>query len=213
MPTSILVINPNSSKSVTYGLETVLRAPPETTLSFYTAPEGAVKEITDATTGTLSAAACFGDIIEKGLIEEYDGFLATAKPVIGILEASITQSMLSGQRFGIVTTGSGYNYNRNREVSSFLGGHSDKFAGVVMSGLGVVELLEGDRQRVESMMKKASAELAALGTDVIILGCAGMAGMESLVQAGVKEGGFKAVRVIDGNRIAVELVGALARLM
>lgn len=77
MPTSILVINPNSSKSVTDGLEEALRAPPETTLAFYTAPADAPNAINDATTGTLSAAACFRDLVEKGLIDQYDGFLVS----------------------------------------------------------------------------------------------------------------------------------------
>jgi Asp/Glu/hydantoin racemase len=97
---------------------------------------------------------------------------ATTKPAIGILEASIVQALLCGKRFGIVSTGTGYMYSRYSEVRSFLGGNSDKFAGMVMSGLGVVELREGEGQHVETMMKKAGAELAKIGSDVIILGCA-----------------------------------------
>ncbi|KAJ7275280.1 Asp/Glu/hydantoin racemase [Mycena haematopus] len=137
---------------------------------------------------------------------------ATTKPVIGILEASIAQALLCGQRFGIVATGTGYRYNRYAEVRHVLGGSSDKFAGLAPSGLGVVELREGDRQHVESSMKKASGELEGLGADVIILGCAGMAGMEALVQSGVKEKGSKPVKVVDGNKAGVEMVAALVRL-
>ncbi|KAJ6604414.1 Asp/Glu/hydantoin racemase [Mycena vulgaris] len=226
MPTSILVINPNSSQSVTDGLEEALRVPPETTLTFYTAPGDAPPSINDATTGTISAAVCFRDIVEKGLIDKYDGFLVscfsdhplvhmlretTTKPAIGILQASIVHSLLVGQRFGIIATGTGYIYSRYSEVGAFLGGHSDKFAGMVPSGLGVVELREGDRNHVESMMKKASSKLAELA-DVMILGCAGMAGMEGLVQAGVKEGGFGPVKVVDGNKAGVEMLAALVRL-
>jgi Asp/Glu/hydantoin racemase len=77
MPTSILIINPNSSQSVTDGLEQALQAPPETTLTFYTAPPNAPPSINDITGGTLSATACFLDIIEKGLIDKYDGFLVS----------------------------------------------------------------------------------------------------------------------------------------
>ncbi|KAJ6574865.1 Asp/Glu/hydantoin racemase [Mycena capillaripes] len=227
MPVAILVINPNSSQSVTDGLEETVRAPPESTITFYTAPVNAPPSINDATTGTLSAAACFQDIVEKGLIDKYDGFLVscfsdhplvhmlretTTKPVIGILEASVAHSLLCGHRFGIVATGTGYKYDRYTEVRKVLGGSSEKFAGMAPSGLGVVELREGDRQHVESMMKKASGELARMGTDVIILGCAGMAGMEELVQTGVKEAGFGRVQVVDGNKAGVELVAVLARL-
>ncbi|KAJ7139887.1 Asp/Glu/hydantoin racemase [Mycena epipterygia] len=223
----LLVINPNSSQSVTEGLKEALRAPPDTTLAFYTAPADAPPSINDATTGTISAAVCFRDIVAKGWIDTYDGFLVscfsdhplihmlrekTTKPAIGILEAAITHSLLCGQRFGIVSTGTGYNYGRHSEVRTFMGGHSDKFAGLVASGLGVVELREGERQYVETRMKRASGELAAMGSDVIILGCAGMAGMEALVQSGVKEAGFPVVRVVDGNKAGVELLAALVRL-
>ncbi|KAJ7107664.1 Asp/Glu/hydantoin racemase [Mycena crocata] len=227
MPASILVINPNSSQSVTDGLEEALRTPPQTNLAFYTGPPNAPPSINDLTGGTISAAACFADLQEKGLIEKYDGFLVscfsdhplihmlretTTKPTIGILEAAIAHSLLCGQRFGIVATGTGYRYNRYAEVRAFLGGDSDKFAGMVPTGLGVVELREGDREHVESKMKAASAELAAMGADVLILGCAGMAGMETLVKAGVKEAGAGPVRVVDGAKAGVEILAALVRL-
>jgi hypothetical protein len=39
-----------------------------------------------------------------------------------------------------------------------------------------------------------------------------MAGMEGHIQAGVKEGAFGAVRVVDGNKAGVEMVAALVRL-
>ncbi|KAK7064426.1 Asp/Glu/hydantoin racemase [Favolaschia claudopus] len=227
MPTSILIINPNSSESVTEGLKPVLRAPPETSLTFYTAPKPSPPSINNLTEGTLSAAICFQDITEKGLIEQYDGFLvscfsdhplvamirgATRKPVTGIFQAAIVQALLCGQRFGIVGSGTGYKYERVAEVRNFLGGSSDKFAGIVASGLGVVELREGDRQHVEDNMKKTSGKLASQGADVIILGCAGMAGMEQLVEEGVKEAGFGAVNVVDGNKAGVEMLAALVRL-
>ncbi|KAJ6509293.1 Asp/Glu/hydantoin racemase [Mycena vitilis] len=227
MSTSILVLNPNSSRSVTQGLEEALRAPPDTTLAFYTAPANAPPSINDATTGTLSTTACFTDIVEKGLIDKYDGILVscfsdhplihmlrehTTKPVIGILEAAVVQSLLCGRRFGIVATGKGYRYDRYVEVRKVLGGSSDKFAGMVPTGLGVVELREGDKDHVERMVKKASEELAGMGSDVVILGCAGMAGMEGLVHSGVKDAGLGHVVVVDGNKAGVEMLAALVRL-
>jgi Asp/Glu/hydantoin racemase len=72
---SLLVINPNSSQSVTLGLQEALVAPPGVTLEFYTAPSNAPPSINDATTGVLSGAACFQDIQAKGFIDKYDGFL------------------------------------------------------------------------------------------------------------------------------------------
>jgi Asp/Glu/hydantoin racemase len=81
---------------------------------------------------------------------------------------------LIGQRFGIITTGTGYKYIHHVEVRNFLGATSERFAGLVTTGLGVVELREGNRQHVEAKVKESSANIAAKGADVIILGCAGM---------------------------------------
>lgn len=74
-PISLLIINPNSSASVTDGLRQILAPPPGSTLTFYTAPPSAPPSINDATTGVLSAAACFADINAQDLIAKYDGFL------------------------------------------------------------------------------------------------------------------------------------------
>ncbi|ETW79773.1 hypothetical protein HETIRDRAFT_49067 [Heterobasidion irregulare TC 32-1] len=227
MPHSILVINPNSSESVTSGLRDTLSPPPDTTLTFYTAPSHAPPSINDLTTANLTATACFEDILAKGLVELYDGFLVccfsdhplihmlretTPKPTIGILQSAIVHALLIGDRFSVVSTGSGYRYNRHAEIRACLGGDSARFAGIVMTGLGVVELREGERAHVESAMKDASAKAAASGADVLLLGCAGMAGMEVLVQQGVAEAGLKSVRIVDGAKAGVQFLASLIRL-
>ncbi|KAJ4496076.1 Asp/Glu/hydantoin racemase [Lentinula edodes] len=224
----LLVINPNSSKSVTDGLEEVLRPPPQTELAFYTAPKNAPSSINDMITANLTATACFLDIQEKKLIDQHDGFLVccfsdhplthmlreiTPKPTIGIFEAAITQALLLGKRFGIVTTGSGYSADIHKGVQAIMGGNSQRFAGIVTTGLGVVELREGDRQKIERNMKEYSGKIAQKGADVILLGCAGMTGMESLVVQGAAEAGPMAspVRVVDGAKAGVEILAGLVR--
>ncbi|KAK0227302.1 Asp/Glu/hydantoin racemase [Armillaria nabsnona] len=200
-PASILVINPNSSQSITDGLKV---APPEARLTFYMAP---------------SHARPF--IIEKQLLEKHDGFLVCCfsdhllahmlhevmtKPTIGIFEAAITQALLIGKRFGVVTTGTGYKFNLYNGVRAFMGANSKRFAGLVTTGLGVVELREGDRKKIEKNMKEASGEMASQGADVILLGCAGMAGMESLVKQGAAKAnpGLPPVRVLDDAKAGVD---------
>ena len=78
-PTGIklLIINPNSSGSVTDGLKSILKSPPGVNLTFYNpAPNtGAPPSINDISTGVASAQACIVDLEKKGAIEEYDGFL------------------------------------------------------------------------------------------------------------------------------------------
>ncbi|PPQ69016.1 hypothetical protein CVT24_000091 [Panaeolus cyanescens] len=223
----ILIINPNSSASVTSGLKDILVPPPATYLNFYTAPIIAPAQIMDLTTGIQTASICFDDLKKKGLIDQYDAFLVccfsdhplthilrehTPKPVINILEAAISHSLLIGQRFGIITTGSGYKYIYHKDVKNFMGNTSDRFAGLVASGLGVVELREGVREDVERKVKDAARRVAEMGADVIILGCAGMAGMEDLVRSAVAEAGHQPVKVVDGAKAGVQLLPALARL-
>ena len=98
---------------------------------------------------------------------------ATRKPVLNILEGAISHALLLGQRFGIVTSGSGYKYVHYTEVRNFLGAPSERFAGVVACDVAVLEFQGGARDVVERKVKAASAKSAAQGADVIILGCAG----------------------------------------
>ena len=72
---TLLVINPNSSQSVTDGLKSVLQPPPSVILEFYTAPSNAPDSIMDLTTGVLSGAVCFEHMKSKELLDRYDGYL------------------------------------------------------------------------------------------------------------------------------------------
>lgn len=72
---SLLILNPNSSQSVTDGLKQVLVTPPGVKLDFYTAPKDAPTQIMDLTTGVQSGAVCFSNLQGDGTIEAYDGFL------------------------------------------------------------------------------------------------------------------------------------------
>lgn len=137
--------------------------------------------------------------------------MQSRKPAIGIFESAVVHALLVGRRFGILTTGSGMKHPLTAGVHAFLGASSARFAGVVTSGLGVVELREGDRGKVEASMRGTSARVAEKGADVVILGCAGMAGMEKLVQEGVREAGLGEVTVIDGAKAGLEILAGLSR--
>lgn len=115
---------------------------------------------------------------------------------MNILEAAISQSLLIGQRFGIITTGTGYKYIYHKDVKNFMGATSDRFAGLVTTGLDVLELGDGERGYVEKKIKDAAKRIAEMGADVIILGCAG-AYFAELVLRVIRRltCGFKAWRV------------------
>jgi Asp/Glu/hydantoin racemase len=231
MTVSILVINPNSSQVITDGLERALSGyvPPGASLSFFTAPPDGPPSIDDVATSVLSAAASFRGLTdpEKKLLDKHDAFLVscfsdhplihmlrevTSKPVTGIFEAAIAHALTSTKTFGVLTTLPSALDLVGGGVRNFMGAHkSDRYVGAVVSGLGVVELQEGDRDHVVGRIKVKSVELVRLGAKSILLGCAGMAGMEEVVKQGVRKEGLGEVRVIDGAKAGVEMLASLVR--
>lgn len=95
-----------------------------------------------------------------------------------------------------------------------MGGNSDRYVGTHATGLGVVELQTGNKQKVEEKITRGTQELVGKGADVIILGCAGMTGMEGLVQKAARamgEEGMGEVAVIDGAKAGLQILAGLAR--
>lgn len=129
---------------------------------------------------------------------------------LSIFEAGISHALCLSRKFGILSTGFGPKPLLQKGVSAFLGGSaSDRFAGGLTSGIRIEELRSAGEE-VESKMKETAGRLAVAGADCIIMGCAGMAGMEWLVKAGVAEKGLGEVRVVDA---AVAGLGMLAGMI
>ena len=126
---------------------------------------------------------------------------ATSKPCVGMFEAAVTECLMLSRRFGVVCTGSGPKPLLIKGVSSFLGGSaSDRWAGCLTSGLAVLELREGDKARVERLVKETAGKVAKMGAEAVIMGCAGFAGMEDWMQEGVRQAGCLEVRIVDGAK-------------
>ncbi|GAA6041687.1 hypothetical protein JCM8097_003084 [Rhodosporidiobolus ruineniae] len=219
-PTKLLIINPNSTVSFTEGLKTSFEpyCPPGVELAYFTAPPHAPTGISNLVTGIQTAAICFEELEKTGAFETYDGFLVccftdhalqhmirehlgptSPKPCIGMFEAGISKALILSRKFGVLSTGFGPKPLLSKGVSNFLGAAaSQRWAGGVTSGIKIEELrMEEHKEKVERLMKETAVKVAKLGADCIIMGCAGMAGMEPLVQQGVREAGLPDVRVID----------------
>jgi len=120
-------------------------------------------------------------------------------PVTGIFEASIGAALmlLSGrgdkkprQTFGIISTGSYWEIALTEGVLGFFSAERSEelkfFKGVRTTGLNATELHEVDQEVVKSKIKKATRSLLReRDCSVIILGCAGMSGMDEWVQEAV----------------------------
>lgn len=216
---SILIINPNSSVSVTETLKEILDPAPDVTYSFFTAPPEGPLEINSHSTEVTSAAVCLEAL--KPVLGQHDAFLVacysdhpliyalrehTDKPVLGIFHASVLQAMALGVgKFAVVTTAKVWEHMLDEAVSAFLGSHKN-YAGTFSSGLGVLELHDAPQDIVNDRLGQAATRAVNNGAKVLLMGCAGMSGMEEAIQSSVPSG----IRVIDSVVAGCEiLVGVL----
>lgn len=77
MSTHLLVINPNSSQSITAGLRECLEPlkQADVELSYFTAPAQAPIAIVDTITANQTATYCYDELIRSGATGQYDAFL------------------------------------------------------------------------------------------------------------------------------------------
>ncbi|MCJ1399643.1 hypothetical protein MMC11_002845 [Xylographa trunciseda] len=243
-PIRILIINPNSTSSMTHALKPLIDSLEytDTEYTYYTAPSGpaSVNNVADI---HASTAACLADLSTSSahgvpvLRNEhaYDGYLVacysrhglvtalrglTAAPVVGIFEASVTAALqmldleYERQQFGIVSTGKVWEELLGNAVGLLLGtlsageGPYGRFAGVETTGLNATELHSAEQEEVKRRIQGAVRRLVENGTvRVVLLGCAGMVGMEGWVREIVG----KEVRVVDGVKAGVGALQGLIR--
>ena len=231
---AIYIVNPNSSDVVTAALASNLspQTPPGCTLHFVTGPSSAPASIQDVSESVISAAetfrllvdgspggdlsqhaatafliACFSDHPLVGMVR-----CKTRKPVIHLLEAAVIHSLSVGEKFGVLTTGRSVVGDVEAGVRKVLGGNSDRYVGTHATGLGVVELKEGCVEKVHERLRKGAQQLVAMGADVIVLGCAGMTGMEDVVRQACVQVGQENIKVVDGAKAGLHILAGLARV-
>lgn len=120
-------------------------------------------------------------------------------PVVDITEAAAHLACLLGRRYGVVTT-----LERSRgqiEDSLYAAGVAQNCAAVVGTGLGVLDL--GDVQRTQEAFVTAAERAREAGAEVLVLGCAGMTGLQRAV------GEKLDLPVVDGVAAAVKLAESL----
>ncbi|WSQ08329.1 aspartate/glutamate racemase family protein [Streptomyces sp. NBC_01231] len=152
--------------------------------------------------------AGFGEHGREGVRELVD------VPVVDITEAAAHLACLLGRRYGVVTT-----LERSCgqiEDSLELAGVGRNCAAVVGTGLSVLDLGDaggeeagdgrGERARTEAAFLAAAEQACRAGAEVLVLGCAGMTGLERMV--GEKLG----LPVVDGVAAAVKLAESLVTL-
>lgn len=234
---SILIINPNSTESMTDALKPLVEALnyKNSKHEYFTAPSGP-KSINDEGDAEKSVHHCLPAL--ESILDQHDGFLVacyshhplvpilkekSGKPVTGIFEASVGTSLQiihPKQKFGIVSTGKVWEEILTDAVEKFLGTGkgpvSERFAGVETTGLNATDLHDAPPEEVRRRMKEAVVRLLKKGNvGAICLGCAGMSGMDEMVREacvehlGEKEG--KQVRIVDGVQAGVAWLEGVVR--
>ncbi|MFD4482093.1 aspartate/glutamate racemase family protein [Streptomyces sp. NPDC058471] len=123
-------------------------------------------------------------------------------PVVDITEAAALLACLLGRRYGVVTT-----LDRARgqiEDSLHTAGVAQNCAAVVGTGLGVLDL--GDSEVTVRAFLAAAERARDAGAEVLVLGCAGMTGLQEKVGAALD------MPVVDGVAAAVKLAESLVGL-
>lgn len=217
--TRLLVVNPNTSLEMTHTIRLSAEA-----------AANAIDVQVDAVcpaNGPESIEGRFDEIVSAywtldcvmQMVDRYDGVVvacygphaaiegireATDVPTMGIMEASILYALPLGSRFGIVTTSP--RWQPLLEEGLKLLGIESRCASVRSSGLAVLDLDRLPRKDVcARLADEARAAVEQDGAEVILLGCAGMAGLQEAVASAVH------VPVVDAVWAGVTLVGALAR--
>ena len=216
MKPNIYVINPNSTQAVTDAMDVAVAplriagGPGISCLTLESGPPG-IQTQYDVESVTLALVelarslenraaafviACFSD---PGLHAVRE---AVRVPVLGISECGVLTALTLGQRFGVISILQTSIPRHLRTYGAM--GVRERLAGDLPIGLGVTELgHSGDTlQRMEQVGKRLRDEY---GADVIIMGCAGMAGYKLPLQAAL------GIPVVEPTQAAVAM--ALGRAL
>lgn len=221
---NVLVINPNSSEKVTKDMEAILPQTPGIDYDFYTAPSEAPKEINGTETSIESEQVVLPDLVNKGLLN-YDGYLIccysdhpliyslkayTNKPIMGIMHGTLLYSIMNHrlQKSIIITSFSSWEPILDEAIMKFF--NTDKFPTNRMArtkslDINVVNL--NNPETFEAIVKKVSLILQSDSTiDCVLLGCAGMVGLDDKLSSQ-----FPKIKFVDGVKISMELLASMMR--
>jgi allantoin racemase len=214
----ILVINPNTSESMTDHIRRELTRikRPDTELTVVHPPKG--PETIESAYDEAQAIPPTLELVKKGNREGFqavilacfsDPGLEAAKevseiPVIGIEESTLHMAAMLGARFTVVTP------RRNRvptkRVHVHMRGLDYYLASVRCLDLATAEADSNPKEAKKRILKVARKAVEEDGAEIIILGCAGMAGYGAEIERKLK------VKVLDPAAIGLKVAEAMADL-
>ena len=214
----ILVINPNTSITMTDHIRAALEPlkRPDTELTV-TCPARGPETIESAYDEAYAIPPTL-ELVKKAGDEGYDAVilacfsdpgLEAAKevstiPVVGIEEATLHVAAMLGAKFSIMTP-------RKQRVASkcehvHLRGLSHFLASVRSLDLTVAETEADPAKTKQRLMEVAAAAVETDGAEVIVMGCAGMAGYAEEIEQALN------VKVLDPSAVALKIAEAMVDL-
>ena len=217
MGSSVYVINPNSSQTVTAAIDRAVAplrsvdGPSIVCLSLAEGPPGiqSQRDVDGVIMPMLRKAAeleegagafviaCFSDPGLHALREQ------SRRRVLGIAECGVLAALTLGQRFGIIAILPTSVPRHLRYLGAM--GVMDRFAADLPIGMGVAEL--SDEARTIGRMVEVGRTLRDVhGADVLVMGCAGMARYRAALEEAV------GVPVVEPTQAAVAMAVGHVRL-
>ena len=217
MGSSVYVINPNSSQTVTAAIDKAvapLRSTDGPEIVCLSLPEGppgiqSQRDVDGVILPILRKAAdleesagafviaCFSDPGLHALREQ------SRRRIFGIAECGVLTALTLGQRFGVIAILPTSIQRHLRYFGAM--GVMDRFAADLPIGLGVAEL--SDEERTSSRMIEVGRTLKAThGADVLVMGCAGMARYRTRLEDEV------GIPVVEPTQAAVAMAVGHVRL-
>lgn len=153
--------------------------------------------------------------VKKGMAEGCDGFIIACfgdpalyaareladVPVLGIAEAAMLMACMLGHKFSILTVLRRCVPTMEEVVMRY--GLERRCASVRASNMSVLELEEDSRRTEEVLTEIGRKAIEEDGAEVLLLGCAGMAGVDRKLETQL------GIPVIDGTVAAVKFLEAL----
>ena len=214
---TILVINPNSTESMTRGIDAaceplrIAGGPAIETATLKEGPPGI--ETQQHVDGLIAPLVSFVRKQEK----EYDAFViacysdpglhsvreATKKPVLGIAECGILTALTLGQKFGVIAILQKSIPRHLRYMGAM--GVSERLAAELPVDLPVLELSD-EKKTFGRMVQVGKALKEQHGADVVVMGCAGMARYRKPLQEELR------IPVVEPTQAAVTMAIGRVRL-
>lgn len=214
----ILVLNPNTSRLVTEKIEKVIRKVarkdvevvvdclkhgPEVLESYYDearATPYSIEKVQQANRDGFDAViiAAFCDPGIEALKEISD------IPVYGTEEAAFSAALLLGNKFAILTEKKQKESVKAQHVRKL--GLESRFANVRALGMGVVEIAEDERKVIDRAIELSRRMIDEDKAEVIIMGCASMAGYSAELEEKLQ------VPILDPVSVAYKMVEGLTEI-